>query len=599
MATIVYLDAEDEITSAASRIRGAAEKRVGLVLPFNSRVSTSRINFRLLAREAMDNGRRLDIIAPDASARALAASAGLPVFGSVGEYEDALEQGGAALEAMTAATAGGTATGVTHTGAARTGAARTGAARTGAARTDAARTDAARRTADPDAARPAPDGRDAGPTTRERAGGEPHVVRGRRRLPGRAAVLAVVMVVIAGGAVAAAGYLLLPSAVITITPRIEAVGPISFTVRADPDVTAVDSAEGVVPARTLAIPIEAEGEFPASDKRVERTPATGGVRWTNCDVTAAYTIPSGTVVKTSDGTGFTTDEQVFLPVASLSGTPPNVKVKCQTSEVSVTAVDPGPAGNVDARAIDVVPARYNRIVISVGNASATSGGRRDVFMRIGQADVDAAIEQLTKDIDAQFATELENPSRVPPGMTAFPDTAVLGDPVPSVDPSTLVGQEVDSFTLRMTAQGTVLAVDPAPVTTIARERLSSQVTSGYQLVDGSTSVEVGAGSVVAGVVTFPVTGSARQLRPVDAAALERAVLGLPEAEARARLEPYGDVSIELWPDWVDAVPSLDQRVTVTVTAPIDIAPSPSPTTETPSLGPSGGAGESQPVPSGG
>jgi hypothetical protein len=92
MATIVYLDAEDEITSAASRIRAAADSRVGLVIPFGSRVATSRINFRLLAREAMSHGRRLDIVAPDASARALAASAGLPVFASVGEYEEALDE---------------------------------------------------------------------------------------------------------------------------------------------------------------------------------------------------------------------------------------------------------------------------------------------------------------------------------------------------------------------------------------------------------------------------------------------------------------------------------------------------------------------------
>ena len=93
MATIVYLDPEDEITTAATRIRSADDTRVGLVVPFGSRVATSRINFRLLAREAQTNGRRLDIVAPDASARALAASAGLPVFASVGEYEAALDAG--------------------------------------------------------------------------------------------------------------------------------------------------------------------------------------------------------------------------------------------------------------------------------------------------------------------------------------------------------------------------------------------------------------------------------------------------------------------------------------------------------------------------
>src|SRR6478752_3638516 len=114
MATIVYLDADDEITSAASRIRTADDQRVGLVIPFGSRVATSRINFRLLAREALATGRRLDIVAPDASARALAASAGLPVFASVGEYEAALDVDDDAADAATDASAtgaGGTAAG--------------------------------------------------------------------------------------------------------------------------------------------------------------------------------------------------------------------------------------------------------------------------------------------------------------------------------------------------------------------------------------------------------------------------------------------------------------------------------------------------------
>src|SRR5690242_20606943 len=92
VAAVIYLDVDDEITSAATRIRGVRERRVALVLPGGSRVSTSRINFRLLAREAETRGRDLAIVAPEASARALAASAGLPAFGSVTEFEDALER---------------------------------------------------------------------------------------------------------------------------------------------------------------------------------------------------------------------------------------------------------------------------------------------------------------------------------------------------------------------------------------------------------------------------------------------------------------------------------------------------------------------------
>ena len=83
---IFYLDIDDEITSAAARIRGTRDLAVVLVLPAGSRIATSRINFRLLAREAQQRSRRLAIVAPEASTRALAAAAGLPVFGSTQEY---------------------------------------------------------------------------------------------------------------------------------------------------------------------------------------------------------------------------------------------------------------------------------------------------------------------------------------------------------------------------------------------------------------------------------------------------------------------------------------------------------------------------------
>src|SRR6186713_1547792 len=89
-AGIVYLDVDDEITSAAARIRSSTATRVALVVPYGSRIATSRMNFRLLSREAVISNRRLSIVSGDAAARSLAASAGLPVYGTVPEYESAL-----------------------------------------------------------------------------------------------------------------------------------------------------------------------------------------------------------------------------------------------------------------------------------------------------------------------------------------------------------------------------------------------------------------------------------------------------------------------------------------------------------------------------
>ena len=603
MATIVYLDADDEITSAATRIRTADAPRIGLVLPFGSRVATSRINFRLLAREAQANGRRLDIVAPDASARALAASAGLPVFASVAEYEEALDGGlddedaGVRASAAAGAVAAAAVMKVTEGTAPLPPAERAGTAVGAAA-------GAGRAWEQVTPLDPADQAELDEIVARSL---QPPVARPRRRGPGLrtvAALVALGLIVVAG---ATAAFLVLPTADITVTPRIEPVGPIAITVTADPRVTAVDPDALVIPAETVEVPVEVSGDFPATGKRTETKPATGGVRWRNCDPSAAYTIPKGSLVRTNGGVAFAIEESVFLPVAVISGTGTSVNLKCQTSEVAITAVEPGPGGNVGAGTIRVVPARYNRTLITVSNAAATTGGSKKEYPRVSKKDVDAALAALEKDLAAQFATELQNPELAPPGTTVFPETAVAGEPVPTVDPATLVGQEVESFTLGLTATGTVLAVDETPIEAIAEAQLAEAVDEGYELVEGSMRIEVGEGMVTEGLVDYPVTGSARQVRPVDAAALELAVLGLTETEAAAVLAPYGEVVIILWPGWVTSVPTLDQRVTLVVTAPVDVTPAPTPSPSprsTPEPVPSpepeasGDVPGSEPVPSG-
>ena len=588
MATIVYLDADDEITSAANRIRQADDTRVALVIPFGSRVATSRINFKLLAREAMVNGRRLDIVAPDASARALAASAGLPVFGSVGEYEATFDAPVVLDEpaVSTAAAAVGLAAAATRSAAA------TGANAVGGIPV-------------------APDPLDPGLAAAREAELDAIVHRGReipvakppRRGVRAGLIVGLLVLALALVAAGAAAYLVLPSAEISVTPQIEDVGPIDITVRADPAATAVDEAAGVIPAQTVDIPVEVSGEFAATGKRSETTPATGGVRWKNCDPSASYTIPRSTIVRTSGGIAFTIDEAVFLPVAVISGTGTNLGLKCQTSEVAITAVKEGPAGNVDAGTIRTVPARYNRTLITVNNPKATTGGTKEEFTRVSKKDVDVALATLEEDLQAQYQAALENPEGVPAGATVFPETAVLGEPVPTVDPKSLINKEVETFTLGLTANGTVLAVDASPVEAIVESALKDAVKPGYELIDGSTKVVVGDGAVDGTSVVFAAAGTAEQVRPVDGEALRQQVLGLPEAEARAILEPYGEVELVLWPGFVSSVPTLQQRVTLVVLEAVDPTPdiAPVPATPEPTEAPSGspdGEVPSEPLPSG-
>jgi hypothetical protein len=611
MATIIYLDVEDEITSAAARIRSAGDPRVALVLPFGSRLATSRINFRLLAREATVNGRRLDIVAPDASARALAASAGLAVFGSVGEYEEALEGGG---EDDSGDGAGDGRPDEGPDQAVGAASIATGPARGGREAARGPDTSGGQRPGDHGSGggrrmpRETPAEPVSGGAGAVAVRGEPRILRPARSLrslrPGTPALVGGGILALALIVTGVAAWLLLPSAVITVTPRVETIGPISLEVLADPSVTVVDEFAAVIPAVTVSIPLRATGEFPATGTRVEETKATGTVRFESINTVGDIPIPRGTRVATLDAVVFVTTSSVVVPRAQVAGN----QIERGRVDAPVEALKSGPGGNVDAGSITQVSAALQGQQISVGNPAATSGGRHDEFPQVTQKDVDAALTDLRAQLDEQLASALENPVGVPLGATVFPETLTRDEPATDVDPATLVGLEVETFPLQMAGTGQVLAVDPAPVETIARSRLLASVDPGHQLVDGSVEIELGEATVRGATISFPVSGTARQIRPVDAAALKADILGLAREDAQRLLEQYGVAEVTLWPDWVSAVPTIAQRVELTVEAPIEPSPSPppspspSPASSSPSppasAEPSGNASGDEPLPSG-
>jgi len=602
---IFYLDIDDEITSAAARIRGTEDLVVVLVLPAGSRIATSRINFRLLAREAQQRSRRLSIVAPDASARALAATAGLAAFASTMEYESSVAQPasvgekaaapatvpavGVAVQPRAPAPDAGPDAGPAVAQARRLTpdelAARDVALAGGVAGGASGSTPGSAssvRDVDRDAGRlgmlePHATAARLGPSTglgpeREQAA-TPRSHRRRTAL--LVGLLVLVFLGVAGGA---AAYLLLPSASIVLTIRSAPLAPVEFVVTADPAATAPDPAAAVVPATRLEIPLTASGTFKSTGKRVESAKATGEVRWTNCDPTLSYTIPAGTVVRTPSGVGFATAEAVFLPVAPPTSTPG--KYVCQIRTIGIVAVGDGSAGNVGVGAITVVPGKYNNVVISVRNPVATTGGIRTEFPKVIQKDVTAALAALGKQLDAQLAAGAAAPAGLPAGSTAFPETATRGAATPTVDPTTLVDQEVAQFDLGVTATGTIVTVDQAPILALGEARLAAAVPADRDMVAGSALVTVGPGTVDAQRVRFGVTARAESAPRVDESALRTQLKGRSPTEARAILAAYGDATVTLWPSWATTIPTFDARVDLRVEGVAGVSPTPAPSAST-------------------
>lgn len=536
-ATLIYLDVDDEITSAAARIRLAAADRVALVLPYGSRLATSRINFRLLAREAVERGKQIEIICADASARALAVAAGLPVHASVASFEGR------------------------------------GPDLPGAGGPPSSGPDGPGGSVAPVDAEDDTDDTSTRVLAVPRRKAQKVPVVGPPRPPIRTGLavaigLAVVLLVVVGGFAAAE---LLPSANIVLHPRSDAIGPLQLTVEAHPDATTVDAETLVIPARRLTFPVSAAQTFAATGVKTIETKATGNVTFSNFDTGGANRIDAGAIVRTPSGIEFRTLATVTLPSARIEF--PFTLVP-STSTVAVEAVEAGPSGNVDNNNITVVPKGENKNLLKVTNKDATAGGESRQATEISQADVDAAraaIEAaLAADLDAQLAAG----TGVPAGVTTFPATHALGDATYATDPATFVGTEATEFTLDATAEGTVIGVDPTPIGDLAEASLRSRVTDGWTLVDASIQPVIGTPTVVGEIVSYPVTISGTQVRDVDEDALIALVKGRILADARNRLADYGDVDISLWPDWVDHVPTRPDRITITIGDP---QPSPEPT----------------------
>lgn len=530
---IYYIDVDDEITSAAARIRDSSETRIALVIQGGSRVATSRINFRLLAREARNRGRRLAIIAADPSVRSLAQAAELPVFTAVSEYQRA-----EAARPPGSQPGGADAVGDALDGLAATVDAGSGAS-AGVARVAGSRLAS--------------------------GSGRPMPRAGRRFGLGVAGWLALALVAaLVAGAFGA--FLLWPSATVVLTLREEPLGPLNLAIRVDPGITAVNDSTLTVPGVSQEFAAQASGTFNATGQNVVDTAATGAVTFRSGNTGSSVTIPAGTQVETAGKVAFATTSTVTVPKARLSG----LTVIPGTGDAAVTAVKKGLAGNVAAGAIvNVPPWLATALVIGtqVTNQKATSGGTHTVTPFVQQSDIDAAEAGLSKQLDSLLQAKMTDPASVAAGFELFSSTAHMGDPAFNPDPATLLNQQLTSFDLTANGSGTATAANLATVRSLAERKIRATVQAGHTLVEGSVVTTFGSPDTVGSAISMPVLSTALQAATVDVAQLRSAIEGKSVEDARAYLSKYGDAQVSISPFWASTVSGFDFRIDMRVVAP--------------------------------
>ena len=229
----------------------------------------------------------------------------------------------------------------------------------------------------------------------------------------------------------------------------------------------------------------------------------------------------------------------------------------------MTAVETGTDGNVEPNTITIVPRGEDPVALKVATtrrrrpAARTRSSRRST-----RRTSTARSRRSTATLPDAFAAAIDGPVDGPGGATVFAETAVLGEPTPTVDPATLVGQEVETFELGSTATGTVVAVDAAPVEAIA-EGAAARETSVGPRAGRRLDRHRGRRRPVANgqVVSFPVTAPDGQVAVLDPDELQGDDPRQAVEEAPADPRAVRRRRAHVWPDWVGSIPGMDSRVT--------------------------------------
>jgi hypothetical protein len=378
-----------------------------------------------------------------------------------------------------------------------------------------------------------------------------------RRILLRALVLGLL-----GGVLLATGFLLVPSATITLTPAQDFVR-VEAEITADPSLqqATVDVENGVMPAtRVVAQVVDSATIETTGTQPLTTTPAVGTVVFVN-RTGSNVTIPANALVSTSAGTPivFHTTQDAVVPAGD-----------GQQVEVSIEAIpeSSGEIGNVDIGLINSVIGDLAGSV-EVRNLAPTYGGESRTVRMVRQEDRDTLVAIMRQQIQDRAYRELA--PQIAESQFAILDTLRIAEERSdwmTFDYS--VGDVTPTLTLTMQAVVDVIAVDEGLAEQIAYARLGAQIARGRMIRPESLVYDRGPVTAIdpSGRVTFTMVSSALVTGQINVGQLqERLASRTPEDALRylltsVDLEENTSPQIVVSPDWMTILPILPLRIDI-------------------------------------
>lgn len=231
-------------------------------------------------------------------------------------------------------------------------------------------------------------------------------------------------------------------------------------------------------ASTFTEEVTLDKEVPTTGSKVIGDPAKGRVKVYN-KTSQEKTFAAGTQIA-ANGVTFTIDEDITI--ASASSSNPET-ITSGSVEVSVTAVDIGPEGNLD-KGTRFTVANFDTSSYEAQNDAAFSGGAQREIQAVSQRDIDQAVADLTEAGKSQLVEKIE-------ATQEEGEYVLFTDEIETTEISTSaeVGNEAKFVNVSLTLTGKALRITAEQLQETAQKLLSDQVGENQTLLPESVDLQ--------------------------------------------------------------------------------------------------------------
>ncbi|GEM_PF-1153981 len=353
-------------------------------------------------------------------------------------------------------------------------------------------------------------------------------------------------------------FLILPSATVKANLNTEEI-KYNLDLIISSKATEVNFEKNIVPGQIVDNTQEIEENFEATGKKDAGTKASGIMTIINKTGDIQPLVKTTQFKDNKTGKIFRTEKDVIVPKATVNSE--GETIPGQTS-VRVIADKPGEEYNVAASQFTIIKleASKRNLVYGISEDKMT-GGTSNIVAVVSKNDIKKAKSTTYRKILEVAKTELQK--QTPENLTL--DEKLIKGNVIEAKPSVAQDQQATKFSYFLKIKFITLAYDSNQIRQLAQEKIENLTAKDKKVIPESIEITYTKTKLnpKKETITTLVKINAKTIGRIDEAKLKTELKGRNEQETESYLKnlaEFRDASVSFWPFWVKSIPSNASRV---------------------------------------